>query len=138
VSCTIFTRKACNESRRNLRIWDLAVQNDTACLKSQLLRTLSFLHRVEHEDQIKDVLDLCYRSLQAVGSGMLADGRLLDLIRRVEIFGLSLLKMDLRQESSRHTELLCEICTALDLGNYLEWPEEKRCKWLVRSSCTCH
>jgi phosphoenolpyruvate carboxylase len=89
--------------------------------------------RIEHEDQIKEVLDLCYRSLQGVGSGMLADGRLLDLIVRVEIFGLSLLKMDLRQESTRHTELLCEICSALEQGNYMQWSEEDRCKWLVCS-----
>lgn len=32
---------------------------------------------------------------------MIANGRLLDLIRRVYCFGMSLLKLDLRQESTR-------------------------------------
>ena len=34
---------------------------------------------------------------QSCGSGMLADGRLADLIRRVTTFGMGLMKLDLRQ-----------------------------------------
>ncbi len=34
----------------------------------------------------------------------MAEGRLLDLLRRLYCFGVSLMKMDLRQESTRHTE----------------------------------
>ena len=34
---------------------------------------------------------------QTCGSGVLADGRLADLIRRVSIFGMMLMKLDLRQ-----------------------------------------
>lgn len=34
---------------------------------------------------------------QSCGSGVLADGRLADLIRRVVTFGMVLLKLDLRQ-----------------------------------------
>ncbi len=42
-------------------------------------------------------------------------GRLLDLLRRLSCFGLGLMKMDLRQESSRHTDALaavtkCALC----------------------------
>ena len=36
-------------------------------------------------------------------------GRLLDLLRRVYAFGLSLMKLDLRQESGRHTDCLTEV-----------------------------
>ena len=36
-------------------------------------------------------------------------GRLLDLLRRLFSFGLSLMKMDLRQESSRHTQALAAV-----------------------------
>ena len=36
----------------------------------------------------------------------MAEGRLLDLIRRLYCFGVSLMKMDVRQESTRHTEAL--------------------------------
>lgn len=37
---------------------------------------------------------------QSCGSGILADGRLADLIRRVATFGMILMKLDLRQVSS--------------------------------------
>ncbi len=36
-------------------------------------------------------------------------GRLLDLLRRIYCFGLSLMKLDLRQESGRHTDALNEV-----------------------------
>ncbi len=36
-------------------------------------------------------------------------GRLLDLLRRLSCFGLALMKMDLRQESSRHTDALSAV-----------------------------
>ena len=45
-------------------------------------------------------------SLWECGAGIVADGRLLDLIRRVFAFGVVLLQMDLRQEASRHAEAL--------------------------------
>lgn len=35
----------------------------------------------------------------------MANGRLLDIIRRLRCFGLTLVRLDLRQESSRHTEV---------------------------------
>ena len=37
------------------------------------------------------------RSLYECGGGVIADGRLLDLIRRLYAFGTTLLKLDLRQ-----------------------------------------
>ena len=38
-------------------------------------------------------------------------GRLLDLLRRLYCFGLCLMKLDLRQESTRHTDCLTEVTT---------------------------
>ncbi|KAL9324950.1 hypothetical protein ACSQ67_005595 [Phaseolus vulgaris] len=51
----------------------------------------------ETTDQLLEPLLLCYESLQSCGSGVLADGRLADLIRRVTTFGMVLMKLDLRQ-----------------------------------------
>ena len=45
----------------------------------------------------------------SAGGGIVAEGRLLDLIRRLYCFGISLLKMDVRQESTRHTETIDSI-----------------------------
>ena len=92
--------------------------------------------RIEDEEELAGPLHLVYDSLWHCGSAMIADGHLLDILRRVHAFGLALLKMDLRQESTRHTELLAAVTKELDLGNYAAWPEDRKCEWLVRFSLT--
>ena len=66
---------------------------------------------------------LCHRSLEETGNGLLADGRLLDLLRRVAAFGVTLVRLDMRQDAARHTEALDAITRALGLGDYAEWTE---------------
>ncbi|EXB65562.1 Phosphoenolpyruvate carboxylase 4 [Morus notabilis] len=86
----------------------------------------------ETYDQLLEPLLLCYESLQSCGSGVLADGRLADLIRRVATFGMVLMKLDLRQESGRHADTLDAITLYLDMGTYSEWDEEKKLDFLTR------
>ncbi|XP_047972485.1 phosphoenolpyruvate carboxylase 4 isoform X2 [Salvia hispanica] len=69
---------------------------------------------------------------QCSGSGILGDGRLADLIRRVATFGMVLMKLDLRQESGRHSETLDAITKYLDMGAYSEWDEDKKLEFLTR------
>ena len=74
----------------------------------------------------KDVitpLQQCRASLAEVGLSAIAEGKLLDLIRRLESFGAHLVTLDVRQESTRHSDVIGEITTALGLGNYSEWSE---------------
>jgi phosphoenolpyruvate carboxylase len=52
------------------------------------------------------------RSLRADLGAAIADGMLADLIRQVEVFGLHLLTLDIRQHSERHTTALAEIFAA--------------------------
>jgi phosphoenolpyruvate carboxylase len=82
--------------------------------------------------ELRAVLDLCDRSLRATGYTALADGRLLDLRRRLTVFGLVLARLDIRQDSARHTEALDAITTALGLGSYATWDEPERLTFLVR------
>ncbi|KAI3452973.1 hypothetical protein Pfo_009636 [Paulownia fortunei] len=86
----------------------------------------------ETSEQLLEPLLLCYDSLQSCGSGILADGRLADLIRRVATFGMVLMKLDLRQESGRHSETLDAITKYLDMGTYSEWDEDKKLEFLTR------
>ncbi|XP_062163584.1 phosphoenolpyruvate carboxylase 4 [Alnus glutinosa] len=86
----------------------------------------------ETSDQLLEPLLLCYESLQSCGSGVLADGRLADLIRRVATFGMVLMKLDLRQESGRHADTLDAITRYLDMGTYSEWDEGKKLEFLTR------
>jgi phosphoenolpyruvate carboxylase len=83
-------------------------------------------------NELLEPLMRCHRSLHATGNGIIADGRLLDLIRRVHAFGLTLVRLDVRQDSARHTALLDAITRALDLGSFAEWSEEQRQEFLLR------
>ncbi|XP_050372635.1 phosphoenolpyruvate carboxylase 4 isoform X2 [Argentina anserina] len=83
-------------------------------------------------EQLLEPLIKCHESLHECGCGVLADGRLADLIRRVATFGMVLMKLDLRQESGRHAETLDAITEYLDMGTYSEWDEEKKLEFLIR------
>ena len=51
----------------------------------------------ETTDELLEPLLLCCESLHSCRSGILADGQLDDLIRRVATFGMVLMKLDLCQ-----------------------------------------
>ncbi|HEX2123079.1 MAG TPA: phosphoenolpyruvate carboxylase [Thermoanaerobaculia bacterium] len=74
----------------------------------------------------------CHRSLHETGNGIIADGRLVDVIRRVHAFGLTLVRLDVRQDAARHTALLDAITRQLAAGSYAEWSEEQRQEFLLR------
>ncbi|CAI9787710.1 unnamed protein product [Fraxinus pennsylvanica] len=82
-------------------------------------------------EQFLEPLELCYRSLCACGDRPVADGSLLDFLRQVSTFGLSLVRLDIRQESDRHTDVLDAITKHLEIGSYREWSEERRQEWLL-------
>jgi phosphoenolpyruvate carboxylase len=84
-------------------------------------------------DELADALRLCYQSLHAVGAGAIADGPLLDTLRRVTCFGLVLARLDIRQEAARHTDVLDAITRAQGYGAYREWDEAQRQTFLGRA-----
>lgn len=84
-----------------------------------------------YASQILEPLELCYRSLCETGDKPIADGSLLDFLRQVVCFGLSLVKLDIRQESDRHSDVMEAITQYLDLGSYKEWSEEQKQAWLL-------
>ncbi len=76
-------------------------------------------------------LRACYASLQACGDDAIADGKLLDVIRRVACFGLTLTRLDIRQDAVRHAEALDTITRHLELGAYADWGEDQRQAFLL-------
>ncbi|PPR81805.1 hypothetical protein GOBAR_AA38908 [Gossypium barbadense] len=82
-------------------------------------------------EQFLEPLELCYRSLCSCGDRPIADGSLLDFLRQVSTFGLSLVKLGIRQESDRHTDVLDAITKHLEIGSYQEWSEEQKQEWLL-------
>ncbi|VVM71006.1 Phosphoenolpyruvate carboxylase [Pseudomonas fluorescens] len=79
-----------------------------------------------------DPLELCYQSLHECGMGVIADGPLLDCLRRAVTFGLFLVRLDVRQDSTRHCAAMTEITDYLGLGRYEDWSEEQRIDFLSR------
>ncbi|MCC5809102.1 MAG: phosphoenolpyruvate carboxylase [Ectothiorhodospiraceae bacterium] len=86
-----------------------------------------YLHTAELRQPLLD----CYHSLHRCGAGVVAEGRLLDLLRRLACFGMGLMRIDIRQEAGRHTEAMTEITEALGLGRYQDWDEEQRQDFLI-------
>lgn len=86
---------------------------------------------IESRDHLYAPLLACYRSLCDVGLDIIANGVLLDTLRRVAVFGVNLTKLDLRQEAGRHEQVMEELTEALDLGHYRDWSEEQRQEFLL-------
>ena len=84
---------------------------------------------VDNRDLIAP-LQLCYQSLHECGMGVIADGPLLDSLRRAVTFGLFLGRLDVRQDAARHRDALSEITDYLGLGSYGDWDEEQRIAFL--------
>jgi phosphoenolpyruvate carboxylase len=74
---------------------------------------------------------LLYDSMMTTGDDSVANGALLDLLRQLATFGLCVMQLDIRQESTRHAEVLECITDYLGLGSYGEWSEEQRCAFLL-------
>ena len=94
-------------------------------IAAKLRRTLDFVRKADPtwagEDQppppgvylgrqgLLEDLELIAADLEKSGARAASDGAIHDLIRLVEVFGVHLLTLDLRQHGARHTEALDEI-----------------------------
>lgn len=81
--------------------------------------------------QLLEPLLLCYHSLLDSGVEVIANGSLLDTIRRAYAFGLTLLKLDIRQDANRHAQVFSELTQYLGLGDYAFWDESTRQAFLL-------
>jgi phosphoenolpyruvate carboxylase len=82
--------------------------------------------------EFTDELMLAHRSLCETGNELAADGILTDVLRNVSAFGLTLIPLDVRQESDRHEEALDAITRFLGKGSYSQWDEETRISWMTK------
>ncbi|WP_111639560.1 phosphoenolpyruvate carboxylase [Marinomonas shanghaiensis] len=81
--------------------------------------------------ELIDDLVLCYQSLLDCGMKVIANGSLLDLIRCAATFGATLVRLDVRQDASRHIDALSAITRFYGLGDYAEWDEASRQAFLL-------
>ena len=83
------------------------------------------------EEELWQPAYACYQSLLDCGMVNIAHGKLLDLLRRIKCFGVNLVRLDIRQDSDRHTEALSELTQFLDLGDYQQWDEQQKQAFLL-------
>lgn len=83
-------------------------------------------------EQLLDPLLLIEASLRECGMEVIAEGLLTDTIRRVACFGMTLVKLDIRQNSDRHMEVFDELTGYYGLGCYSEWSEVNKQAFLLK------
>ncbi|MEZ8989570.1 phosphoenolpyruvate carboxylase [Vibrio breoganii] len=94
--------------------------------------TVPNLPILESADQLWNPLHTIYTSLHECGMGVIAEGSLLDTLRRIKCFGVHLVRLDIRQESTRHSDALSEVTRFLGLGDYDQWSEQDKVAFLVK------
>lgn len=115
-------------------------------LRSKLKKTLTYLDdKIDGRDsliskndiiccnnQLWEPLYLCYKSLVESGMDSIANDNLLNTLRRIKCFGVTLVQIDIRQESTRHTDAIAEITRYIGLGDYASWSEDDKQAFLIR------
>jgi phosphoenolpyruvate carboxylase len=102
--------------RRKLYVMRYRIRQNLAHIVSRLHGEEADAHVDAYHSADEFLADLVMirDSLTSHGDGNVADGALKDLIRLVETFGFHLVALDLRQESSRHTEAVAELLAQTD------------------------
>ena len=86
---------------------------------------------LKSKEEILKPLRIVRQSLEENQNENLASGELLDLMRRAKCFGINLAKLDIRQESSRHSQLIAEYVKTKFKEDYYKWDEEKKINFLA-------
>jgi phosphoenolpyruvate carboxylase len=86
-----------------------------------------------HRNELLEELDLIGESLRAHNASIVADGCLADARRGVEVFGLQMARLDLRQHAAVHTQALKELLSLAGLcPDYSALEEPERLELLER------
>ena len=110
-------------------------------IKLNIAANKANLKGIEHENsadaypsekEFMHDLQLIHDSLVANGDERIAKGALQDLIRQVDTFGFYLLKLDIRQESTRHSDAVADVFKQIkNAPDYNALSEEERLKTLA-------
>jgi len=99
------------------------------------LSALAYANKDSFLDDLYRIRDV----LIATGDQLLADGEVKDLIRLAETFGWHLCKLDVRQESTRHSNTVADILKQLQPGtDYLALDETGRMALLTKLIGSSH
>jgi phosphoenolpyruvate carboxylase len=85
-----------------------------------------------HENDLKTPLMMLYKSLTDSGMSLIANGLLLDTLRRIACFGIHMLRLDIRQDAERHSDVIAELTRYLGMGDFGQWDESEKQSFLLR------
>lgn len=109
--------------KRNLRHLDALLDGETPTAKASSYRD---------ENELLQDLYLIRDSLISHGDANVAGGELQDFIRVAESFGFYLMQLDVRQESTIHTQTIKEVLQQLDGTDYESLDEQARLALLAK------
>jgi len=123
--------------RRKLSIMRYRLERNLVTLKDKLHERATrpdthIKDRYPSEQEFLADLHTIYDSLTSHGDARIANGKLKDLIRLAESFGFYCLRLDVRQESTRHTEAIAELFKQTGI-DYLVLDETGRCNALEQA-----
>ena len=81
-------------------------------------------------EEILRPLRVVRESLEQNNNENIASGELLDLMRRAKCFGINLARLDIRQESSRHSQLINEFFKKKYGKSYIDLEEKNKIQFL--------
>ncbi|MCK5262453.1 MAG: phosphoenolpyruvate carboxylase [Gammaproteobacteria bacterium] len=142
----VFTTKptiySCEPYRRKIAFMRYRLQQNLDKIRTGIdkiddhtleIDTTAFKDAYPSEKEFLVDLYLIRDSLYSHGDQAIADGMLKDFIRLVESFGFYLMHLDIRQESTRHSDAVTEVLKQLDDSiDYLALSEPERVKLLSR------
>ena len=82
------------------------------------------------KEEILKPLRVVRESLEQNQNENIASGELLDLMRRAKCFGVNLAKLDIRQESSRHRQVIAELIKKKYRKDYYSFTENQKIDFL--------
>ena len=95
-------------------------------------KTLDQKKLLSSREEILKPLRIVRESLEQNQNENIASGELLDLLRRAKCFGINLARLDVRQESSRHSQLIGEFVKSRYNKNYSKFSENEKIEFLKR------
>ncbi|WP_025821165.1 phosphoenolpyruvate carboxylase [Shewanella marina] len=130
-----FTNNSCEPYRDVLRDLRQRLRNTIDYLNERIDGSHPSINAADiiwHEQDLKQPLLMIYNSLCDCGMRLIANGLLLDMLRRLACFGIHLLRLDIRQDAQRHSDAVAELTRYLGLGDYNHWDEQEKQAFLLR------
>ena len=91
---------------------------------------LNYEKLLNSREEILKPLRVVRESLEKNNNQNIASGDLLDLMRRAKCFGINLARLDIRQESSRHNQLIYELVKRKYKKDYYKFDEKDKIEFL--------